>query len=270
MNVYLRLNGKLFAQYTIGSPRTQFIHADHLGSTRLLTTMAQSVADSLDYLPFGEQISGATGTTHKFTGKERDSESGLDHFQFRNFGSTMGRWMSPDPINLTARRLVNPGNTLNKYVYGGNNPLLYVDPTGQDITLFYRAPGGGPRDEGHVLLAVTNQATGHTRFADYYPKNGNKDTFLCVPGALHDPSSDRLKEHAALTIQIASTTFTFFTCSQINKEIRNHREPAQQSKVQTVQRLTVSTDLERASGTCITRRDNNPGQGIDRVNVTRQ
>jgi hypothetical protein len=31
--------------------------------------------------------------------------------------------MSPDPINLTSARLVNPTNTLNKYVYGGNNPL---------------------------------------------------------------------------------------------------------------------------------------------------
>ena len=199
-NVYLRLNGKLFAQYTIGSPRTQFVHVDHLGSTRLLTDMTQSVVDSLDYLPFGEQIAGDTGTTHKFTGKERDSESGLDHFQFRNFTSNLGRWMSPDPINLTAKRLVNPANTLNKYIYGGNNPLFYVDPTGQDITVFYRAPSGS-RDFGHVLLAVTNQATGATRFADYYPKNGNKESFLPVPGGLHDLSSDRLKGHAALTIK---------------------------------------------------------------------
>ncbi len=108
--------------------------------------------------------------------------------------------MSPDPINLTAKRLVNPANTLNKYIYGGNNPLFYVDPTGQDITVFYRAPSGS-RDFGHVLLAVTNQATGATRFADYYPKNGNKESFLPVPGGLHDLSSDRLKGHAALTIK---------------------------------------------------------------------
>jgi YD repeat-containing protein len=36
-NVYLHFNSKLFAQY-IGSPRTQFIHTDHLGSTRLVTS----------------------------------------------------------------------------------------------------------------------------------------------------------------------------------------------------------------------------------------
>jgi len=135
-----------------------------------------------------------------FTGKEHDYESGLDNFGARYNSSNFGRFMSPDPINLTAKRLINPANTLNKYVYGGNNPLFYVDPTGQDITAFYHAPSG-LKDTGHILLAVTNQATGAVRFADYYPKNGNKDSFLPVAGGLHDLNSDRLKEHAALTIQ---------------------------------------------------------------------
>jgi RHS repeat-associated protein len=34
----------------------------------------------------------------KFTGKERDSESGLDDFPKRYLTSSMGRWMSPDPL----------------------------------------------------------------------------------------------------------------------------------------------------------------------------
>src|SRR5271165_2005640 len=99
------------------------------------------------------------------------------------------------------QRLANPANTLNKYIYGGNNPLLYTDPTGQDITVFYRAPGGGGQDYGHVLLAVTNQATGAVRFADYYPK-GNKPGFGPAPGEMNqNETADRLKQHAALTIQ---------------------------------------------------------------------
>ena len=32
----------------------------------------------------------------KFTGKERDSETGLDYFGARYYGNTMGRWLSPD------------------------------------------------------------------------------------------------------------------------------------------------------------------------------
>ena len=63
-------------------------------------------------------------SARKFTGKECDSESQLDHFRFRTVGSMMDRWMPPGPINLTAKRLINPAKTLNKYVYGGNNRVL--------------------------------------------------------------------------------------------------------------------------------------------------
>jgi RHS repeat-associated protein len=89
-------SSRLIAEYENGT--TYFIHGDSLGSTRLLTAMNKSIFDSLDYLPFGEQIAGDTGTTHKFTGKERDSESGLDNFGARYNSSSMGRLMSPDPI----------------------------------------------------------------------------------------------------------------------------------------------------------------------------
>jgi RHS repeat-associated protein len=130
LNVYLRLNGGLFAQYTVGGPRTQFVHVDHLGSTRLLTTMSQSVADSLDYLPFGEQIAGGTGTTHKFTGKERDSESNLDNFAARYDSWSVGRFMSPDPENAGANS-TNP-QSWNMYSYVLNNPLIFTDPTGEE------------------------------------------------------------------------------------------------------------------------------------------
>jgi RHS repeat-associated protein len=44
---------------------------------------------------------------HKFTGKERDSESGLDNFIARYNSSNMGRFMSPDPL-LTTLRPENP------------------------------------------------------------------------------------------------------------------------------------------------------------------
>ena len=73
----------------------------------------------------------------KFTGKERDAESGLDYFGARYYGSALGRWTSPDMLNLTERRLINPSNTLNKYVYGANNPLKFIDSDGRDVTLFY-------------------------------------------------------------------------------------------------------------------------------------
>jgi RHS repeat-associated protein len=63
-----------------------------------------------------------------FTGKERDSESGLDNFGKRYFGSSMGRFMTPDPL-LNSGQPWNP-QSWNRYAYTENNPLRYTDPTG--------------------------------------------------------------------------------------------------------------------------------------------
>jgi RHS repeat-associated protein len=63
---------------------------------------------------------------YKFTGKERDTESGLDNFGKRYYASSMGRFSSTDPGPYIWR---DP-QTLNRYAYTRNNPLRYVDPTG--------------------------------------------------------------------------------------------------------------------------------------------
>src|SRR5207245_3061716 len=53
----------------------------------------------------------------------------LDHTQFRQYSSSLGRWMHPDPAGLAA---VNPSNpqSWNRYAYVMNNPLGAVDPLG--------------------------------------------------------------------------------------------------------------------------------------------
>jgi RHS repeat-associated protein len=70
--------------------------------------------------------------TYKFTGKERDSESGLDNFGARYNASTMGRFVSPDPVMVSWRRMLNP-QIWNSYSYAGNNPLRFVDPSGEEL-----------------------------------------------------------------------------------------------------------------------------------------
>ena len=67
-------------------------------------------------------------TEHHFTGKERDTESGNDYFGARYFGSSMGRFLSPDPLMASAK--VWDPQTWNRYTYGRNNPLRMIDPTG--------------------------------------------------------------------------------------------------------------------------------------------
>ena len=68
----------------------------------------------------------------KFTGKERDAETGLDYFKARYFGSALGRFTSPDPIGIMKQKLFDP-QQWNAYAYARNNPLRFTDPTGMYV-----------------------------------------------------------------------------------------------------------------------------------------
>jgi RHS repeat-associated protein len=128
---------------------TCYLAQDHLGSTRALWDDT-GVKARFDYLPYGEAIPGdrngrgaltcAAGVTNcyngpgsltqKFTGKERDAETGLDYFGARYMSAAQGRFTSPDP-KLFPDAVYDP-QSWNKYGYVRNNPLRLVDPDGED------------------------------------------------------------------------------------------------------------------------------------------
>jgi RHS repeat-associated protein len=78
----------------------------------------------------------------RFTGKERDAESGLDYFGARYYASSMGRFMSPDPSGLAYANPMNP-QSFNFYTYALNNPLRFVDPSGLTICDWGSSDQGG-------------------------------------------------------------------------------------------------------------------------------
>jgi RHS repeat-associated protein len=155
--------GNLAAEYggSNTDSGTQYLTTDHLGSTRLITGSSPVVVKArIDYTPFGEEIavtgcgttgagrsprcdipgylpavgsSVATNVRLRFTGKERDLRSddtpyGLDYFGARYFSGAQRRWTSPDPSGRFDPR--NP-QSWNRYSYGFNNPVRYVDPNGE-------------------------------------------------------------------------------------------------------------------------------------------
>ncbi|MBZ0121433.1 MAG: RHS repeat-associated core domain-containing protein, partial [Sandaracinaceae bacterium] len=65
-----------------------------------------------------------------FTGKESDEEVGLVYFGERYLISRIGRWASPDPLQVHA---VGGGEALNGYHYVGGNLLQARDPLGLDV-----------------------------------------------------------------------------------------------------------------------------------------
>ena len=110
---------------------TSFIHSDWLGTVRLRNTYTYPTSGYITCtsLPFGDALNcNSYIHTNHFTGKERDSESGLDNFGARYDASSMGRFMTPDPLMASAK--VWDPQTWNRYAYARNNPLSYIDPTG--------------------------------------------------------------------------------------------------------------------------------------------
>ncbi|MYH17773.1 MAG: hypothetical protein F4132_01545 [Gemmatimonadetes bacterium] len=100
--------------------------ADHLGSTRSLVDGEGTITAAYDYWPYGKVLAtSGSGSTHfRFTGHERDAESGLDYMLEREYAYDVGRFLRPDPMQDEY-----PG--ISPYVYAANNPLKYVDPDGR-------------------------------------------------------------------------------------------------------------------------------------------
>jgi RHS repeat-associated protein len=113
---------------------------DAVGNVRIITDEDGDVIERHDYYPFGEECAiGACasnpgvggGHPRKFTGKERDTETGLDYFGARYYGSRIGRFTTVDPSMTLQENSLDP-QRWNRYAYGRNNPSRFVDPDGRD------------------------------------------------------------------------------------------------------------------------------------------
>lgn len=130
-NEYIFFNGLRIARRD-SAGAVFYYHRDHVTTSRVMTNATGLVQQESDYYPFGGElvITSGTGNIYKFTGHERDSESGLDHTWFRKYSSNLNRWMSPDPWIGSSRTDI-PG-TLNRYTYVVGNPVNRSDPFGLD------------------------------------------------------------------------------------------------------------------------------------------
>ncbi len=116
-----------------GSGTTHYYLTDHLGTVRAILDENGTVLSTHDYEPFGTELepfsSDLTENKYKYTGQERDYDTGMDYMHFRYYASTMGRFMKPDNMIPNA---ANP-QSWNLYSYVNGNPVNFNDPTGHDL-----------------------------------------------------------------------------------------------------------------------------------------
>jgi RHS repeat-associated protein len=100
------------------------IVSDQLGSTRILASPSGTIEWYGEYTPFGSMLGrrGNAGitTSQTFTSYTEDIEVGLDYAMARYYDPDLGRFITEDPAH----------DGQNWYVYAGDNPLTFTDPTG--------------------------------------------------------------------------------------------------------------------------------------------
>ncbi len=222
--------GKLAAEYSTKASSEPadlrlFRTSDHLGSTRLVTDATGQTRPNgcRDFFPFGERIDkdvggrsdgcygdppGARdGFAQKFTGKERDGESGLDYFGARYLSASLGRFTSVDPGGADAQIAIP--QSWNAYAYVRNDPLALVDPDGFASTKAER------RAKAEVLRKtvsrtagrIAGRALGPLELAKLGVKAANRSISLLAPAmmvtASHGAKIDPVElEQAKMLVQI--------------------------------------------------------------------
>jgi RHS repeat-associated protein len=139
---------------------------DHLGSSRLETDETGRVISYEEFHPFGttsyqamDAAIAAAGKRYRFTGAERDEESGLAHHGARYYAPWLGRWTAADrhPEKLTG----------NRYAYAADNPVIQTDLNGMyeepvhGVTTYRLAVAAGFAPADAFRIAFANAKMDH-------------------------------------------------------------------------------------------------------------
>ncbi|MBS1586682.1 MAG: VCBS repeat-containing protein [Bacteroidetes bacterium] len=129
--------------------RYQF--GSHLGTASLELDDSANVISYEEYYPFGStsfQVGDTTGLVsqkrYRYTGKERDEETGFYYIGARYYMPWLARWCAVDPVNSEIYNAFNeqPSRNLQResidltassYEYCYNNPIRFTDPTGEQV-----------------------------------------------------------------------------------------------------------------------------------------
>jgi RHS repeat-associated protein len=113
-------SGTPYAQITTAGVTT-YLHADQLGSVRMITTATGTSAGTATYTAYGTRTTTGTTSAFGFAGQYTDTETGLQWLRARYYDPTTAQFLTVDPAAAA---------TGARYAYAGSNPITGSDPSG--------------------------------------------------------------------------------------------------------------------------------------------
>ncbi|KPI21410.1 RHS repeat-associated core domain containing protein-containing protein [Actinobacteria bacterium OK074] len=145
-----------------GTSTVSWLAADQHGTSTLSLNATTQAITKRYMTPFGASRAGGVGTwsdDKTFLGDTTDTTSGLTYVGAREYDSTIGRFISVDPLLET-----NDIQSLNGYTYGDNNPVTLSDPSGKGGLACGKeygiSCGNGNVTHGDGSLSKNGKATG--------------------------------------------------------------------------------------------------------------
>jgi len=122
-NSYLYGPGGMPLEQVSTTGTVTYLHADQLGSTRLVTDSAGTVVGTRAYDAYGKPSgqTGAVATPFGYAGEYTDAESGLVYLRARYYDPATGQFLTRDPLAAL---------TQSPYGYVHGDPLNGTDPSG--------------------------------------------------------------------------------------------------------------------------------------------
>ncbi|MCI4679030.1 hypothetical protein K9U33_10260 [Rhodoblastus acidophilus] len=211
------------------TPTIYYVHTDHLGRPARMTAQNWAWVWDVIYSPFGATSYIWTNPATmdlRFPGQWFQLESGLAYNWHRHYDATIGRYVEPDPLGLTA--LLSDGPSVNNYV--GGNPLARVDEDGQQAAVISLACAENPTCAAAFAVAAAAAAKGGAKICaklldwthsnnsdcndDYRQSLQNQVNALCKPLPPRCRSSDSC---ASMKQRIAA----FTACGDARKKIND-------------------------------------------------
>jgi RHS repeat-associated protein len=134
---YVFFDGERVARKDFPGNAVSYYFSDHLKTTDIVTDAQGNIKNESDFYPWGRELQFLNNDSnhYKFTGKERDLETGLDYFGARYYSNGLGRFITPDwaatPVPVPYDDLTDP-QSLNQYSYVRNLPTCRADADGHD------------------------------------------------------------------------------------------------------------------------------------------